>query len=107
MISTLDRTTHMVITTELAVIVGIIGSFVALSVGLNVHEAIQWRRLRALLPTLLCPKCGCPYGAIVLSTMGRLHVKPYHKPRYELYRVTCPHCSRESTYRRDGQLNEL
>jgi len=97
----------MVVTTELAVVVGIIGSFVALSVGLNVHEAIQRRRLRALLPTLLCPKCSGTYGATVISTIARLLVKPYHKPSYELYRVRCPHCSRESMYNRDGQLNEL
>ena len=97
----------MVITTEIVIIVGIIACFVAMIVGFNVHAVIQQRRLRALLPTLRCPTCGETYGARVLSTMLRTHVLVYHAPPYDLYRVACPHCSREAHYKIDGHLDEL
>ena len=96
----------MVITTELVVIVGSVAGIVALAVGLNVHSAIQHRRLRAVLPTLHCPGCSGAYGEGVLSKMTRTHVLGYHAPGYDLYGVTCPHCSRESKYRLDGKLDE-
>jgi hypothetical protein len=97
----------MVITTELVVIVGSVAGIVALAVGLNVHSAMQHRRLRTLLPTLHCPGCDGVYGEGVLSKMTRTHVLVYHAPGYNLYGVTCSHCSRESRYTLDGKLDEL
>ncbi len=97
----------MIITTELVVIVGAVASLIVLAVGLNLHAAIQQRRLRALLPTLRCPGCDALYGESVLANMTRTHVLVYHAPPYDLYGVTCPYCSRESKYKLDGKLDDL
>ena len=90
--------------TTALLVLGLVVGYAVLVVVMNVRERLQDRRLRARLPSQACPSCGGTYGPEVVPTCRDEVALADPGGSLHFVRVTCPRCSREVLYHRNGEL---